>query len=617
MCGIVALHRYSEGPSIDRAEVLAIRDAMASRGPDGKGFWSSGQGEVALGHRRLAIIGLGEQGAQPMVRAARCDGAPGRLAISFNGEIYNHTELRRELVAAGHRFTTNCDTEVLLHLYEEYADDLVTHLRGMFAFALWDEGRTRLLLARDPYGIKPLYYADDGRMLRAASQVGALLAGGGVPRATDDAALAGFLLFGNVPEPLTYSSNVRSLPAGSRLTVERGRVVGPTGFFSLAGIMRSAACTLRDERDRPEEVRQAVCESVAAHLVADVEVGVFLSAGIDSATLLATAAELRGQMSAVTLGFDEYVGTESDEVPLARGLAGLYGAKHFVSVVQQADFAGALEPMLSDMDQPSIDGINTWLVSRAAHQAGLKVALSGLGGDELFGGYSTFESVPRWAARLKWPARVPGLGRATTAALRRLLPDGTSPKAAGIIEYGRTLEQTWFVRRGLFMPWELPDLLGKERAVQALTALDLPRLLQRAVVPDPGTDFGRIAALEGALYMRNQLLRDTDWASMAHSLEVRVPLVYPVLTERVAPFTTQGWSAAEGKLPLAQVARPPLPSPVATRAKTGFSVPVGKWLLQADGHEAWRNVPALARDRCPWARRWAYTVADHFGLLAG
>jgi asparagine synthase (glutamine-hydrolysing) len=362
-------------------------------------------------------------------------------------------------------------------------------------------------------------------------------------------------------------------------------------------------------------LRQALLDSVDAHLVADVDVGIFLSAGIDSASVLGLAAELHGRMSAVTLGFDEYLGTPSDEVPLAKRVAELYGAEHTVETVRRSDFDHAFDRLLSDMDQPSIDGVNTWLVSRAAHNSGLKVALSGTGGDELFGGYSTFETVPRWAARLKWPAQVPGLGRATTSVLRRLLPNRISPKAAGVVEYGDSLERAWFVRRALFMPWELPALLGEDRALAALEALNLPNHLGGALKPDPGTDFGRVAALEGALYMRNQLLRDTDWASMAHSLEVRVPLVDPVLLNRVAPVVTQEWSAAEGKLPLGRVARPHLPDEVLFRAKSGFSVPVGDWLTRAEPHQAWRRVPALQSDRCPWARRWAYTVADQFGLL--
>lgn len=615
MCGVVALHRYQSGPALRESHLLAIRDAMITRGPDDAGNWISADGDVAFGHRRLSIIGLGDQGAQPMVLATRCLGGEGPIVVSFNGEIYNHENLRAQLRDQGHTFHSECDTEVLLHLYEEYGHNMTGHIRGMFAFALWDGRNRQLLLVRDPYGIKPLYFRDDGATLSVASQVRSLMAGGLTPQ-TSDAALAGFLLFGSIPEPLTFSSQVQALPAGSYLIVKAGRVMGPTPYFELSGAFR--ADPSRPEEGTPsdgDQVRQAVVDSVAAHLVADVEVGVFLSAGIDSAAVLGLSAEMCGQMTAVTLAFEEYAGTADDEESVAREIAHRYGAKHHVERISLDEFHRSCASVLGAMDQPTIDGVNTWLVSRAAHNLGLKVALSGLGGDELFGGYNSFESVPRWAARLKWPARVPGLGSAVTAALRRLLPDRISPKAASVLEYGGSLEETWFVRRALFMPWELPAVLGEDRAVAALAALDLRERLRSPLRPEPDTDFGKVAALEGGLYMRNQLLRDTDWASMAHSLEVRVPLVDHMLLKSIASTVSRSWKHKNGKLPLAMTVRPRLPESVTLRRKTGFSVPIGSWLGKMDDYQSWRRVPMLDQPHCPWSRRWAYTVADYFGML--
>jgi asparagine synthase (glutamine-hydrolysing) len=321
-------------------------------------------------------------------------------------------------------------------------------------------------------------------------------------------------------------------------------------------------------------------------------------------------------MRAVTLGFTEFGGTPSDEVPLALDTARRYGAKHVVATVSEADFRACWPAIFESMDQPSIDGVNTWLVSRVAAEAGLKVVLSGLGGDELFGGYPSFSRVPRWARLLRGPAAIPGLGDLARGVLGRLPIPGVSPKAAGLVEYGASIEHLWFLQRGLFTPWELPALLGEERARHALSRLDLDRYLVAAVSPDPGGPIGRIAALESSLYMRNQLLRDADWASMAHSLEVRFPLVDAWLLPQIAPVLVGQQGRADAKRLLATAPRSPLVASAAARPKTGFSVPLGQWLTRLEDHDGWRKVPMLAHPSCPWARRWAYVVAERFGLLA-
>jgi asparagine synthase (glutamine-hydrolysing) len=619
MCGIVAIYGYRPRASpVGPEEVVALCEQMAVRGPDGKGMWLSPDRRVGLGHRRLAIIGLGDQGAQPMMLEARCgqhQAGDTPLVVTYNGEIYNYVTLREELEVRGHELRTHCDTEVILHLYEEYGDGLVEHLRGMFAFALWDGLEQRLLLARDPYGIKPLYYRDNGVEIRVASQVGPLAAVSRESPRPDDASLAAFLLFGNIPEPLTVWEEVREVPAGSRLVADTSGVHEPAPFFSLPEVLRSA----RDEpvpAEPDDLVRDALRDSVGAHLVADVEVGVFLSSGLDSAALLGLAAEQHDHMQAVTLGFAEFAGTTSDEAPLARDVARRYGAKHTVATVSEAEFGRSLPAILASMDQPSIDGVNTWLVSQVAAEAGLKVVLSGLGGDEVLGGYRSFARVPRWGRLVRGPAAVPGLGRSTRRMLERVSVPGVSPKLAGILEYGSSIERLWFLQRGVFMPWELPALLGEERACHALSHLGLDQLLTAARTPDPVSAIGRIAALESSLYLRNQLLRDADWASMAHSLELRSPLVDARLLPQLAPVLLAQRRPGDTKRRLASAPRPALSAPVAARPKTGFSVPLGQWLTRLSDHDSWRAVPLLNAPSTPWARRWAYIVAERFGLLA-
>lgn len=609
MCGIVGIFRYGSGPGrVDERELLAIRDHMARRGPDGAGSWTSPDGAVAFGHRRLAIIGLGEQGAQPMsvqcVQPADAD-AP---VVTFNGEIYNHVELRRGLEEKGHTFRSRCDTEVLLHLYEEYGDDLVDHLRGMYAFGIWDPMRARLLLARDPFGVKPLYIADDGKVLRFASQARALLAGGKVSAAPDDGGLAGFLVLGSVPEPRTCWSAIKAVPAGSTMVVERTGTVSRT-FFSVPH-------ELQEARQREGgRVSEAVRDSVKAHLVADVDVGVFLSSGVDSGVMLALAAEAAGDVTAVTLGFDDFQGTDADEVPVASIVARHYGARHVVDRISAEDFRLSVKELLAAMDQPTVDGVNTWFVSRAAQQANLKVVLSGLGGDEIAAGYETFTSVPRWHRRLRPLALIPGLGPTTRKLLQAMSPRLANPKAASVIEYGATLRSNWLLRRSVFLPWELSPLLGRERATSALESLDLDgTVLCSALTPDPGSSVSRVAAMETSLYMRNQLLRDADWASMDHSLEVRVPLVDPVLYREIASEFSR-WSAGNAKAPLKAAPERPLPAAVTRQKKVGFTLPMAEWLRSTTDHGHWRTEKSLAREGTPWSRRWAYTVAAEFGLI--
>jgi asparagine synthase (glutamine-hydrolysing) len=606
MCGITGIfaYHYAANP-IDGAELRMIRDHMAARGPDGVGEWQSSDGRIGLGHRRLTIIDLTERGAQPMVSA------DGRTVVTFNGEIYNHKELRAELEAKGAVFHTQSDTEVLLRLYAAKGADMVHDLRGMFAFALWDMDRRGLLLARDPYGIKPLYYADDGWTLRFASQVKALVAGGGVALDPEPAGWAGFLLFGSIPEPYTTYQEIRALPAGSTLWVDLRGPSRPRRYFDVAEAFAPAERQAqRSQRDAQERVRTALLDSVRHHLVADVPVGIFLSAGVDSGALLGLMRDVGGQdIQSVTLTYEEYRGRHEDEAPLAAQVAAQYGSRHSARIVTEAEFNADLPRIFAAMDQPTIDGINTWFVSKAARELGLKAAISGLGGDELFGGYGSFDDIPHWVRLCAVPSRIPFLGDAVRRLMSWAGPLGIPlhPKAAGLLKYAGTYEGAYLLRRGLFMPWELTGLMDRRFIAEGLRRLDPLRHITEMLRPEPSTAFGKVATLESSLYLRNQLLRDTDWASMAHSLEVRVPLVDAALLRNVASAVASAPQA--GKRMLAASPRTPVPDAIVARAKTGFNTPIKDWLQRDERLQRWRKVPQLARSTCPWARRWAYQLA--------
>ncbi len=600
MCGIGGIFAYDpSAPPVDSSELDRIRDHMAARGPDGAGSWIAKDRRVGLAHRRLAILDLSDAAAQPMASDN------GNTVLTFKGEIYNFRALRERLEAKGRSFRSDGDTEVLLKLYEEEGAASVKSLRGMFAFAIWDERRQGIFLARDPYGIKPLYYADDGKTFRFASQVKALVAGGSVPTDVDPAGAAGFLMTGSVPEPFTFHRAIRSLEAGETLFVD-ARGARRERYFSLAETLHRTSREPRDDRDLGAIVGEALRDSIRAHRVSDVPVGMFLSAGIDSGTLVGLMSETGARsIDAITLDFAEFRGTRQAEAPLAGLVARQYDLRHHLHEVSYAAFEADRARILHAMDQPTIDGVNVWLVSKAARAAGLKVCISGLGADELFGGYSSFSDVPRWVRRV---SRLP-ISRLATVGARgaSLLHVPLHPKALALVALGGTYPGAWFVRRGLFMPWELPELLGTEQARIGLERLDLFRRIEETTKPDPGTPFGRVMLMESSLYMRNQLLRDADWAGLAHSVEIRVPFVDRVLFERLAAPL----AATEGskKSLIAASLNTPLPQTVLDRPKSGFTVPLDAWQSRIRFGGNKRRVAGVRREH--WSRGWARGLLAH------
>ncbi len=568
MCGIAGILRVGNGPEPDRDRLIRIRDHMARRGPDDAGIWHDEQGRVSLAHRRLSIIDTSAGGHQPMASPY------GSHVITYNGEIYNFRELRRELSQQGYRFVSTSDTEVLLALYHRHGVDMFSRLRGMYAMAIWDDDLGGVLLARDPYGIKPLYYTLNQGELVFASQVKAIQAGGGISKVISPAAEAGFLLTGSVPEPHTWFEDIRCLPAGSWMWVDCAGAQSPVMHQDIKNDIAMAKVESCEPGELQQMVRQCLLESVEHHLVADVPVGVFLSAGIDSGALVALAVEkLDAPITTITLGFEEYAGTLQDERPLAEIVSRRYATHHHERLVDQAEFAADLPQILDSMDQPSIDGINTWFVSKAAAELGLKVMLSGVGGDELFGGYPSFQDIPRWRRRWGWMAKLPGLPAAVWAVGQAIPGQRIPVKAWALPRYAGSIAGGYLLRRGLFMPDELPELMAPDRAHAGLSALRPPDCfgIQGASI------HGRISAAESGFYLRNQLLRDTDWSAMAHSVEVRTPLVDVRLSGQLAGRL----AARPGKQWLANSPVPALPAQSLQRAKSGFTTPIGEWMSQS------------------------------------
>jgi len=599
MCGIAGF--VSTETAVGPSSVDAVRrmtNRMRLRGPDAEGIWT-GQG-VVLGHRRLAILDLDARSNQPMASTT------GDLTIVFNGEIYNFRELKNELEAQGVAFRTTSDTEVLLALYAREGERMLPRLRGMFALAIWDARSRELFLARDPYGIKPLFYADTGDGFVFASQVKAILASGLVSGAYESAGVAGFYLWGSVPEPWTIYSGVFALPCGSWLRVRAGKACTPVCWDDIRDNWRQPA-TPQSAAELQEVVRKAVTDSVRAHLVSDVPVSVFLSGGIDSGTIAGLISEMGGQVEGITVGFDEFSARQEDEVPVAAALAAHYGLPHHVRRISREEFEADIPLILDAMDQPSIDGVNTWFAAKAAAERGYKVVLSGVGGDELFYGYSLMKELPRSAMQGRAISAVPG-GRSLIKAVCGILSNGNRhPKLKGIPDFMGSLEGVYFLKRCLFLPEELPVLMGEESAREGLTRLggSPPGMIAANAI----TGAAGVCLLDSTHYLRNQLLHDSDWASMAHSLELRTPLVDAALLHALRSVHT-GFVGGAGKRMLAQSPRSPLPEQIIGRPKTGFAVPMTNWLAAATDRREWQSMPLLADRGTPWTRRWAKVVMD-------
>jgi asparagine synthase (glutamine-hydrolysing) len=572
--GILASNRPISTITLERAT-----DSLAHRGPDDRGTVviqakTSPGVEVGLGSRRLAILDLSPLGHQPM-RDAETDNW-----IVYDGEIYNFRELRTRLQGEGARFVSRSDTEVLLKAYGRWGLRFLGELRGMFAFAIWDAKRSRLLLGRDPMGIKPLYYCSAGQYFLFASELRTLLGTGLVPRRLDHAGLLNYLNFGSLYDPITLIQGISALRAGHYLTWENGNLrdgmywdLTPHGEPTTTSTYLIGNETER--KNLENEVHATLDHAVAMQTVSEVPVALFLSGGIDASCLAGILSRAGIRLNSFSVVFRE---EGSSEVEFSRAVARALATDHQEILVSQRDVLDAIPHALKAMDQPTIDGLNTYLIARQARAAGVKVALSGLGGDELFAGSSSFRDVPRMERFARFWGHWPLILRRPLAHMFASFSDQNRELAA--LAGGRNeVIHPYFLARALFTTEQRNSLLvSVEDEALARANMSLQESLSHTRALDP---INRVSYLEARCYMLNTLLRDSDVMSMAHGLELRVPLIDHELADKV--LSLPGAWKLDNNVPkplLVGALKDALPDQIVHRKKRGFTLPFEQWLRE-------------------------------------
>lgn len=604
--------------------------ALAHRGPDDEGTivlrdTVPAAVEIGLGNRRLAILDLSPLGHQPMH-----DTATGNWVV-FNGEIYNFRELRSELERAGQFFASHSDTEVVLKAYALWGEACLSRFRGMFAFALWDAQRHRLFLARDPMGIKPLYYAEAGSYFLFASEVRALFSTGLIPRKVDPAGLENYLTYGSAYDPLTLIESVKSLPPGHTLVWQSG-VLTPAQYWDLHAAGGEPATS---DQKAILQIRPLLEESVRMQMVSDVPVGVFLSGGIDSSALVSILSRAGVTPSTFSIVFRE---ADFSEAQHSRAIATKFGTDHHEIIVSQTDVLQSIPDALQAMDLPTMDGVNTYFVSRETRHAGVKVALSGLGGDELFAGYSTFRTVPRMERFSRMWNHFPAAVRKSAASWFRAVTseNDQNRKLVSLLREDGSVLHPYFLARMLFTPQQRAGLLQSRDGEVSQRALASQReSLDHACLLDA---INRVSYLESRCYMLNTLLRDADFMSMSQGLEVRVPLIDQVLAQTILRIPGALKLGTTPKRLLVGALDGSLPAEIVDRPKRGFTLPFEHWMRQElraevesvldsrriesgplaaflSGREVARIWNEFLRGRVSWSRPWSLFVLQRWSEM--
>ncbi|MEK7624341.1 MAG: asparagine synthase (glutamine-hydrolyzing) [Patescibacteria group bacterium] len=610
MCGISGIF-FTKGKQGESKEAVErMNQFQGQRGPDDEGIFTDARKGVFLGHRRLAILDLSKAGRQPMCYKRQASSVKQQdLCISYNGEIYNFLELKKDLEKKGYKFKTKTDTEVILVLYAEYGEKSFSMLRGMFALGLWDGKNQKIFLVKDRYGVKPLYYYGDNEKLVFASTVKAITESRLVSVQKNPDAFIGFLLFGSVPLPMTTVKNVLAVPAGHYLVREadgRQKLVQyyePMEFFN---IMTSDVINIdnnfgtSDIQKIVSRTRALLEDSLRCHLISDAPLGVFLSGGLDSSALAALAAKSleNRRLKTLSIVFDE---KEFSEEHYSDLVAKKIGSEHRKIKITKQDFFNSFDEVFEAMDQPTIDGVNTFFIAKAAKEAGLKTVLSGLGSDEIFCGYSSFKK----AELLR---KIQNLPKFLKPSLDLMSLVGGRYQKLNYLKNNDILS-FYLAIRGLFMPQEAAKILNVNlnEVSNFLSQILITQLSNYPVAKLCPVDL--LSGLELKFYLQNQLLKDTDFMSMRHSVEVRVPFLDHRLVEYASGLSPElKLNKAINKPLLVEATRGLLPEEIFNRKKMGFTFPFQEWMK----NHPITQLPDYQVAKSHWSRYWAKLVLTKF-----
>ena len=564
MCGFIA----SFGQNMSHNDFYDAMNHLKRRGPDAEGIWN--EKDVFFGSTRLAIFDLNERSNQPMISICN------NYILVFNGSIYNYKDLRQYLLDKGIKLKTFSDTEVILELFILEGPTMLKRLKGMFAFVIWDKIKEQAFAARDPYGIKPLYIGLNNKGLILASQVKTLLYTKQFNNEKDLYSKFSFENFGYIIEPHTWFDNIKSLKSGHYIIIKENKIVVDQKWYEIEQLWINADKNIKNfnKIEQFKVIKNAITETVQRHLVADVPIGIFMSGGIDSTLLAAlVSGHTKKDITAITILFDDFKNTENDETLVAKKVCEKLGINHFVYKVTKKDFYKDLPKILDAMDQPTLDGINTWYASKAASELNLKVVFSGLGGDEIFFGYDHFKKIPLLFFILKILNKIPFSIFIIKIILHFVSIIKKDFRWNFLLKYKNSILKLWFLKRSINKNRNSKNLLNENE-------LHISDFFKEYLNDKFEFDFQNpkihLSLLDSLFYMRNQLLRDSDWASMYHGIELRTPFVDIQLIEKLKDVMNN-YSIYENKKILKLIFNSKLPEEVFNKKKIGFNTPVKKW----------------------------------------
>ena len=571
MCGISGVFNYSNRNIVSKNIIEKINDLQKDRGPDGNGLWQSDCKKITLGHTRLSIIDLTENANQPFLTEDK------NYVITFNGEIYNYAEIKKKLQGENVRFISDSDTEVILQSYKFWGLKFTKYLRGMFSFAIYDKRKKELILVRDPFGIKPLYYVKSGNVIYFASQIKSLLSINHIKFTLSNAGICSYYVWGHLQEPFTLYKEIKSLKKGSILTINSNGIEKTINYASIKNsILNTKGIHIKNNDDASSYLRNTLNESVKFHNISDVPITCLLSSGIDSNVLITSAASQNlNNFDALTLDFG--FSGEENENKLASATSKLNQVKHSIKKFSNKEIQELMKDFFKKMDSPTVDGFNNFLISNQVNQNKKKVMISGVGGDEIFFGYPSFKRIPKIYNLFKF---IPNINIKNPKSIINLLNKiKINPKFFGLLNYNSTYEKIFFLQRCSFMPEELEGIVDFNVLKSGLEELNVVENLKNDI-KDFDNDSLLITYLETEYYLCSRLLRDADWATMSNSVEMRTPYVDWTFFNDLIPLLKSNIKI--NKHTLLDCYKEKLPKELYTRKKTGFSIPYKKYFDLSD-----------------------------------